>query len=273
MQYNYIKLDDYDKKFKIKDEQILCYSKDAFNDLPDEVKIVSEMYKYKPDDDADDTILIEGKKYPVFEPDSTNRLFYSLRGYINVKENEYIALYKSRIPFFLWLFSIALLALIALMLIFNLTKAPDDENPTFNPLPPVDSNAYDIGGTEEPTKTDSASGGEVTLDYSPSATLTLSTKNIDIDFTNPSVSTHEIVLELYVVSQPGASEQEIKIAESGRIPAGHKLDKMTFTADPQIFEGEGKYFARYHLNYYDPLTGEKSLVDSVLDEIMLTVNK
>lgn len=273
MVYNIVNKDDYDKVFKIENKQILCYSKSYYKDLPeDEAEIVGEMYKYKPDEDADNTIVVSGKSYPVFDPDSTNRVLYGVRGYVEVADNQYIALYWCRLPFLFWLLGIALVALIALMMVLKLGDGSVQDKPSFNPLPPVDSNIEVISDDElTSTAPNNIDGGEVTLDYSASATLNLSTKNIDIDFTNPSSSSHEVVLELYVVSVQNGEEQEYKIAESGRIPAGSKLTAMTFSQDSKMFESEGIYDARYHLKYYNPQTGEKSLVDSVLDKITLTV--
>ena len=94
----------------------------------------------------------------------------------------------------------------------------------------------------------------------------MSTGKIDIYFKNPNASTHDVSIILYVIS----GDQEIPIAQSGLIKAGSALNVLEF-AEGSAQLREGVYSGKYLLSCFDPLTGERALVQPEIAGVTITV--
>lgn len=292
MNFKPIRKDDFDKSFKFERQSFLCYSEKKLREIePDEDYVILGLAR-KSNKDTGCNLMLGGKMMPVFRPDNKDMMYKSI-GFLPIEREEdekvYIAIQESSLPFAAALGTMAAATAMICAIIANPTPtngpigpaAPEflanpsvsDSAPRFNPLPPVDPNLENSDESPEIVRLGnsevSEDGGKVTISYKPDAKLTLSTGEIKMEYQNPSTSSHDAVVTLYVVS----GGQEYEIAKSGRIPAGNKLKTMQLTAQKNLFGGEGKYNAMYKVSYYDRTTGEKALAEADITDITITVRK
>lgn len=275
IQFQLFSLEDPDKIIKIDTADFKCYSKKKMKSIyddEDDYSIVGETKGNNKKREIGRILIGDNKKeFIVSKVGKNSPFFYGTAGYIKVGNDEYVQVLMFRWFFIVTFFvlSIAILSLITAVLI-NLLKP---KGPTMlQPMPPKDESIVKIDTNEEGgsgKKVESESGGgSVSMIYTLSARLSLSTGEIGMYFKNPTDSNHDVVLQLCICS--GGSEY--KIAESGLISAGYGLYTMTYDA-PLVDLFEGDYEALYRVLYYNPETGEKALVESVISDVVLTVSE
>lgn len=125
----------------------------------------------------------------------------------------------------------------------------------------IDNKAKNLNKKEEKNKTQ-AGGGSVSLDFAPTATV--KGKKISMNFSNPSRSTKDVVLQL-IIEKNG---KELIIAQSNRLPAGYQLKEMEL--DKSIKLSNGIYEGKYTVLYYDSESNERSSLSTDLP-ITITV--
>lgn len=265
MKYIQSKCSDYDKSVKLNNQLCLCYSPKLVKKLNDgDVEILGEVIKGESKKDPVAKLSVENKLIPVYENGTFNKLLYKKSYYIAVENSDgYIAVLNNRLPLLLWLLGLIVALVISLVLLFN---KPDID--PLNALPPVDTNIEAVSDNSEKNSEPTDGGGKVGISYKTEAFLNLSTKEIEMEYKNPSISSHDVVLELCVVSDG----KEYVVATSGRIPNGYQLTKMTLSNKaPHL--SEGQYEAKFKSYYYDAETGEKALVSANIDNVTLTVTE
>lgn len=266
MQIRYILKDDYDQKEKLKKEKIFCYSKKKLNDLYSEkdYKIVGEISGKtinKEDIKPDQRVLEYNGLYFLIEDYGTaNKIIYARKRFISVDNDEYVVLLNNRIIFIL-LFGIISL-FIGLLLLFILRFGSD----LLNPIPVVDPNLDKIEGDTSEKIDSEEGGGSVSIAYALEANLSLATNDIAMILGNPNESNHQFVAELYIEN----GDSDICIAKSGLISPGYQLSVMKFNNQAQL--SSGSYQGYYYLKFYNPETGELALVDSKIENVVITVN-
>lgn len=97
-------------------------------------------------------------------------------------------------------------------------------------------------------------GGAVSLRYSPYVTIDLSDRLCVISFANPGKSAEDMLVQIVV--------QEEVLAQSGRLTPGHQLTALTLLDGAEKKLAVGGYDGKYVVYYYDPDTGEKSIVNT-----------
>jgi hypothetical protein len=141
-----------------------------------------------------------------------------------------------------------------------------------NSLPIDGEQGGENGGGAGGGKVESeADGGFVRMYYTTKAHVDLSDASIDIFFANPYKSNRSVVLELYITYM----NKDYLVAKSGRVDAGYGLRTATFnekinlvpTTDQRIYKG------KYVVRFYDPDSGERAVVTSVIDEVVFTVSE
>lgn len=271
IRYRILPTTDHDQKVKIEKQEIFCYSKEQLDDLyPDGgYTIVGETTHKNKKEIKSKLLLKKDEELDVSEFKSHSRILYRVAGYVKVGQDEYIALLKSRLPFLILLFgSIAILAVVAALLISLITTpapGPVVIDPD-HPVPSDDPNS-ELMEDDDTVKPDvEEGGGSLSMIYTLEAKLSLSTRQIDIYFKNPNASTHDVSIILYITS----GENEIAIAQSGLLKAGHSLSKLTLSEGAAVLR-EGVYTGKYLLSIFDPLTGERALVQPEITGVNLTV--
>lgn len=273
----------YDKTVKLNGVEIPCYKKKELENMypDDNWTVIGETKKKNRKNIRAELFLSdvlnlnelnvddEGNEIPfeVCRAGSHNKILYKRAGYVpvDVGENTYVALLKFRAAFILWLLLGLLLIGCLIWLIFFGHK---EETPTYNPMPPVDSNATPIEDDNSDTVQNADGGAYISMTYKTRATLSLSTGNIQIFFQNPKKSNQNAVLSLYVVSE----DSETMIAESGMVSSGYELRSLDFMSD-RVQISEGRYKGKFKLTYYDPETGQKSFVQPEIVDVIITVTQ
>lgn len=254
-----------DKEVSLGNAKIKCISgrkaKDIFKS--GNAVIIGEITgKAEADDKIVNQLSIGRHGFDVATHRNHNRVLYANQGYIQVGDNEYVAVLSSRIPFFAVLIVLLLCLGIIVTALLNLPKQKVIE--PYNQLPEKDVNAEKIGDGENTEKP--KSGNSVSMIYSLDAKLILATGEIEINFRNPSSSTQAVCLILCVTDENG---EEIEIARSGAIKPGFALNKMLFNGEATLFQGI--YNAYFSVPYYNCETGERSAVAFKIDDVTLTV--
>lgn len=279
---------DYDIKVKIGKHDIFCYSKKKLNEIYKDKeygpKILGEARKFKRETDERGgdkakpqteshrkvpfaSLELQKGSLKVFENDSQNRIRFKRSGYVCVGGDTYVAILTDRMYFLLWFFGLLAVLILIGLLLWHLLK-PEEVEPD-NPLPPPDQWLVpddNSGGDVAKPSTDG--GGSLSMIYTLEAELNLTTGEIEIYFKNPSASSHDVVLEFYILS----GENEYHIATSGRLPAGYGLTKLTLSEDALQLQ-EGIYQGMYRLILYNSVTGEKANVQPEIPEVAITVTK
>lgn len=276
MQYKAILTHDHDQKVKLGQEEILCYSARQLNKLyPNGGYHVAGETRAGNKKEAVADFTAGQTTFKVSKEGTFNHMTNRCAGYVKVGEDQYLALYKSRLPFLLAL--IALIALLAFLLSV-LIAGPDVPVVTpDHPLPEVDQNAVAIDPEspledeheEEPGFSENEEGGgALSMIYTLEADVSLGKGQIGIYFKNPTASTHDVVLEMYIVSEG----EEYLAARSGRIQAGYELKTMELMTEKVILS-EGNYNGLYKVHCYDPVTGELALVAPEITDLKVTVKQ
>ncbi len=281
-------LSDYGHKVKLNNKEILCYSKDQLKEkypennfvLIGETKSLEEESKQNRDAISarySSSIILSVDKYR-----KNSRLFYKEAGFLSTGKNCYIAVLKSRIPFWLHLFSgIIFLGVLLLLLLLPREAPPDpprppDTDPYIQTIPPpvtepspdtTDPPDTDYPPTTDTPDTDASGGGSVSMTYVLIAKTSLSTKEVGIYFANPQKSTHDVVLELYIKR----GEEALLLAKSGLIPKGNSLLKMTAEEETLNRLLLGDYEGYFNVICYDSETGKEALVQPQISGVTVTV--
>lgn len=131
----------------------------------------------------------------------------------------------------------------------------------------TESNAKKIGDDDSEKLKAQSGGGAVSMTYKKEVTISLSGKNANLLFQNPSKSVNDVVLEVIVIGNDGV---ETTIAQSGILKPGYKIEKLDLDKKVEKLS-EGVYNGKFNVLYYNPTTGEKAIVNGNLDGITINV--
>jgi len=266
LQFNMIADANHDAKVKLKKVTLECFSSRYLkNTYPQGgCKVLGEVAGGKKRRELG-AIVLSGEEHSVSPAGEHSRLLWRTAGYLRVGQDEYVALLKSRVPFLIILFALlAAIVVLALLLMPNGEDIPagpqtsdppggsqdigddtpggsqdiGDDTPAViapdRPLPDVDSNANALEGDTSEKADAAEGGGSVTMIYMLDVTVTLSTGEITMYFQNPNASTHNVVLDMYIIS----NDQEYLVAQSGLLEAGYGLYTMELMENaPSLSEG------------------------------------
>ena len=266
MQHSFMMMDDYDQKVKIEKENILCYSKKQLDRLyPNgDYHIIGETKK-KNKKEIISQLRVRKHMLDVCKPDQHSGLLYRRAGYVRVGGDDFVALLVPRWPFLLILLLLLGITGILLSLLLNGPAPSTPVNPD-HPLPPEDvlSKPMEDDTTEKADVPEG--GGSLSMIYTLDARLSLSTGQIAVYFKNPNASSHNVALELIVIS----GGEEYVIAQSGLVKAGYALETLEKLAGSASLS-EGIYTGLYRLHCYDPVSGERALVSPEITDVKITV--
>lgn len=279
--------EDYDKSLKFKTDNLLCYSaKKAKTGLPGRVvgevvlkaprppKPPKEGKEPKPAPPSIGRFRLGAHNLPTRSPGTHRGIFFKKAGYVWVGGEDYLCVLTDRRPFLAVLLSLLATASATVALVLSL-MGPTRITPE-HPMPDKDENSLPIEGEEGGEdgggggKVESEiGGGFVSMIYTKSAHIDLSDANIDIYFLNPAKSNHSVTLELYITFM----DQDWLVAKSGRLDAGYGLRTATFnekvslvpTTEQRVYRG------KYVIRFYDPETGERSVFNTEITDVVFTV--
>lgn len=144
-----------------------------------------------------------------------------------------------------------IIALCIAVIIFLLVRNRMDYNPI-----EIDPNAQELKDDDKEKLTDDGTLNAVRLSYSTEVKVSLSKKEVDLKFKNPSVSNQNMVLTVQILD----GNKEIEIAKSQSVPVGYFIEKLQLNKNVSL--KKGKYKGQFVINYYKDETNEKSMLDT-----------
>lgn len=263
---------DYDKSISIEGTKVKCYSKKMMDKLYKDEKqytLVGEI-KRKNKKEPIGELTVLRSRFQVSALDSNNTILYGRAGYVKVGPSHYVVVLTHRFAFLFWLLGLAAgiggMGWIILSLLQAMDKPviidPDHPLPTDDPY--VET-FPDEPGQDTPA-TSPEGGGSVSMIYTLTVDITLSSGEAKIYFRNPTASNHDVSIDLYVISADGT---QTPIAQSGLIRAGYGLETLTLMDRVQL--SEGVYTGKYVVHFYNPETGERALVEPEITDLTITV--
>ena len=298
--YEHILKTDYDKRVKLGDNYVFCYSKKKLTELyPDESgysrcgeawrgtgqsqdkyeeKQRKRLEKLKESGKADfekttlkvGDLHMGGSVLGVYPKGTNEAVLSKADGYVCVGENRFIALHSSRIPFFAAVgsLSVAIIATVIIIAMILGNAAPPVVIAPDNPLPVLDPNIVPVEDDTSEKVFSEVGGGSVSMVYTKEATVRLKEGIVKIYFQNPNSSNHDVVVELYVMS----GEEKYFLGRSGLVPAGSAIYELSIENREAELK-EGIYEGRYQVSFYNPLTGEKAIIGSNISGVTITVTE
>ncbi|MGN1306403.1 MAG: hypothetical protein ACI4V3_01890 [Faecousia sp.] len=126
----------------------------------------------------------------------------------------------------------------------------------------TEQNAQPIPGGDD-TKLDAPEGGgAISIEYENRVTIDLSDGKAYLSYANPGRSTQNVVLRIEI--------QDTAVVQSGTILPGNQVGELELLDGAAEKLKEGVYDAVFRILSYDPVTGEKAMVDTIA-EITVTV--
>lgn len=254
--YTIFSVSNYDKKIRLDREVYYGYSEKALKKRypEDNYTVVGEVKCGK--DKKKIGELPNGEA--VSKYDTYSRVFNRKKGYLCVGQDSYILVLRPRIPiWFLFFLGALLLALLIALLIQP--QAQTVLNPDA-PLPDISPIEDDQSVKPEVDEGD----GSVTMIWTLAAEADLSEGKVEVYFKNPNASTHDVEVELYVIS----GGEEVLIARSDRVKAGYALNRMDILRSVTL--SEGLYTGLYRVIGYDPKTGEEAAYLPQIPDVLIT---
>lgn len=128
----------------------------------------------------------------------------------------------------------------------------------------IEPNAQVIDNDDSSKLEAPSGGGAISLQYEDQVTIDLSDKKAYFNYSNPSKSTQNIVLEIEI--------QDQTVARSELIEPGYQITELPLLdgADALLSEGIYNENAVFKISSYDPNSNEKAMVDTKA-EITVTV--
>lgn len=107
-------------------------------------------------------------------------------------------------------------------------------------------------------------GGSVSLSYSREVSIELNNETVGLYFANPGKSNQDIVIQIVV--------QDEVIVQSGTLKPGNQVTNLELLNNAAEILTVGGYEGKFVVLYYDPVSAEKSVVNTEIP-ISITVNE
>ena len=130
--------------------------------------------------------------------------------------------------------------------ILNPDYAPQKQEQNAETIP------NDTGDKMEPPE----GGGAVSLTYSNEVKIDISDKAAAVYFANPGKSHQDMVLQVVI--------QDTVILQSGTLKPGNQVKLLNLLEGAEKMLQPGGYEGKFVVLYYDPISGEKSMVNTVI---------
>lgn len=162
------------------------------------------------------------------------------------------------------LITVAALSVTMWALFFREPSAGDDNkvilNPDYAPQK-QEQNAETIPNDTGDKMAPPEGGGAVSLTYSNEVKIDISDKAAAVYFANPGKSNQDMVLQIVI--------QDTVILQSGTLKPGNQVKLLNLLEGAEDMLQPGGYEGKFVVLYYDPISGEKSMVNT---EIPITIN-
>ena len=123
-----------------------------------------------------------------------------------------------------------------------------------------DENAQTIPNDDGEKMEKPEGGGSVSITYAKEVDIDLTNRIADLIFANPGKSNMDMVLQIII--------QDTVVAQSGTLKPGKQIVTLEIPEETAKKLSEGIYEGKFNVLFYDPVTGEKSIVNT---EIPITI--
>lgn len=117
-----------------------------------------------------------------------------------------------------------------------------------------EENAESMGDQGDKKLDQPEGGGAVSLTYSKDVTIDLSDRNVTLMFGNPSRSNQTMVVQIVI--------QDHIIVQSDTLLPGYQVKKLELDDGSKL--RPGNYNGKFKILYFDPNSGEKAVVNTVI---------
>lgn len=131
-------------------------------------------------------------------------------------------------------------------------------------VPVLEAYAQPIPGDEEKSADAQPGSGSVSLTYSNQVDIHLADQKATLHFANPGRSNQDLVIELVIQGQV--------ILQSGRIVPGNQVTELKLTPEVAAMLMPGGYDGGFQVHFYDPVSGEKSIVTTEIPVFVLVTD-
>ena len=142
-----------------------------------------------------------------------------------------------------------------------LTKEKTVITPDYAPVE-LDPNATPINGNEDKLP-HSEGGSSVGIIYAKDLTVNLRNREIELLFANPQRSNQDMVIAIVI--------QDCLLVTSGRITPGNKITRLKLNSDAIERLTMGGYNGKIIISCYNPVSGEKSLLNTEISVLIQVV--
>ena len=97
-------------------------------------------------------------------------------------------------------------------------------------------------------------GGSVSLTYAREVTIDLAGETASLYFANPGRSNQDIVLQIVI--------QDTVVVQSGTLKPGNQVSSLSLLSGAKNQLAAGVYNGKFNVLYYDPVSGEKAIVNT-----------
>lgn len=113
----------------------------------------------------------------------------------------------------------------------------------------------------------SSGGGAVSISYTKQVYVDTVAHTATLHYANPMSSVNYVAVQLVLVDDAG---REAVLGQSGMLKPGTKLETLALTDDAGL--KPGSYGGKFVLTFYDPDTGEKAIVNTVVEGLEVVVD-
>ncbi|MBR2387429.1 MAG: hypothetical protein IKB02_01530 [Clostridia bacterium] len=295
--FSHVFRQDYDKRVKVGNEYVFCYSKKKLKELYPEndynlsgearkgtaksqesfdarqAKKLARLKEKGLKESDVETLKIGDLKIgnsvlSVYPEGTNNKILGKTDGFVCVSEGNFIALHASRVPFLAIIFSMSAAIIGATLLTVSLlmNPAPPEIVEPDNPLPVVDPLARPMEDDDSEKISSEKGGGSITIAFRGPIYVYLDQNIATLTYGNPNASNQDVVVEIYLKDEGN----EYFLGRSGRVPSGSALSQISI-ADREAGIATGYYKAKLYFHAYEPNTGDKAIVVSSVNDVDLIV--
>ena len=126
--------------------------------------------------------------------------------------------------------------------------------------PKVEDHAQPIPGDTAAGNEAQPGSGSVSITYSNQVNIRLGERTAKLLFANPGRSNQDIVLQIVI--------QDTVVVQSGTLKPGNQISSLSLLSGAKNQLAAGVYNGMFNVLYYDPVSGEKAIVNT---EIPITI--
>ncbi len=152
---------------------------------------------------------------------------------------------------------------VTVAVILNGNKKVSTIPPDYAPVE-TDDGMETIEGDDDEKLPVPEGGGSASITWGGSVKVDLSDKSVSLDYQNPGKSNEDALVQVVIINNPDDPDDDLVIAQSGRVTPGHRVTSLEVINETEKQLAAGGYNGMLVIHHYDPVTGEKAMVETNL---------